>query len=175
MEATSPVLGPDGEAAVFALAGQAVLEDHHRGDDVVALQVGDVVALDAQRRLVEVERVGDLLQRLAAGGQVAGPADLVLASDSLALRSTVSISDFLSPRCGTRTSTRRAALLRQQLGDRLGVGRQRGHEDLAGHVDSAPASPYICSRNCSTSSPGEVSSTLSTTQPRWPRMRPPRT
>src|SRR5690606_32862961 len=55
------VLGPDREPAVFALAGQAVLEHHHGGDDVLALEVGDVVALDAQRRLVEVERVGDLL------------------------------------------------------------------------------------------------------------------
>ena len=52
IEATSfwPVDALDHEPAVLALAGQAVLEDHHRGDHLGALEVGDVVALDAQRR-----------------------------------------------------------------------------------------------------------------------------
>jgi hypothetical protein len=46
-----------GEAAVLALAGQAVLEHHHARDDARALQVADVEALDAQRRLLEPERL----------------------------------------------------------------------------------------------------------------------
>src|SRR5579875_3638769 len=46
---------PDREPAVLALAGQAVLEDDHRRDHVRALQVGHVVALDAQRRVVQAE------------------------------------------------------------------------------------------------------------------------
>ena len=69
-------------------------------DDLGALQVGDVVALDAQRRLGQVERLRDLLERLVAGGQVAGPLGLVQA-------------ERLARRCGRRSpaapSCRRAA------------------------------------------------------------------
>ena len=64
----------DHEPAVLALAGQAVLEDHHRGDHLGALEVGDVVALDPQRHLVERQRLLDLLERPVAGRQVAGRA-----------------------------------------------------------------------------------------------------
>ena len=72
-----PVDALDHEAAVLALAGQAVLEHDHRGDHLGALEVGDVVALDAQRRVVEPERVLDLLEGLVAGGQVRGALGLV--------------------------------------------------------------------------------------------------
>jgi len=67
----------DHEAAVLALPGQAVLEDDHAGDHLGALEVGDVVALDAQRCHVETERLLDLLQRLVAGGQVGAALGLV--------------------------------------------------------------------------------------------------
>ena len=43
-------------------------------DHLGALHVADVEALDAQRGLVELEGVLQLLERLAAGGEVAGPA-----------------------------------------------------------------------------------------------------
>ncbi len=69
--------GLDLEAAVLALAGQTVLEDHHRGHHVVALEVGDVEALDAQRHRVQAEGLGDLLQGAGAGGQVGGALGLV--------------------------------------------------------------------------------------------------
>ena len=59
------------------LRGQPVLEDDHAGHHLGALEVGDVVALDAQRRLVEAERLLDLLQRLVAGGQVGAALGLV--------------------------------------------------------------------------------------------------
>ncbi len=67
----------DLEAPVLALALQTVLEDDHGRDHVLALQVGDVVALDAQRRAVQSERLGDLLQGPGAGGQVGGALGLV--------------------------------------------------------------------------------------------------
>src|SRR3984957_8957035 len=67
----------DREPAVLALAGQAVLEHDHRRDHVRTLQVRHVVALDPQRRVVQAEPLLDLVQRLAPGGQVAGPAGLV--------------------------------------------------------------------------------------------------
>ena len=65
------------EPAVLGLARQAVLEDDHRPDDLGALHVADVEALDAQRGLVELEGVLQLLEGLAAGGEVAGPGHLV--------------------------------------------------------------------------------------------------
>src|SRR5262245_53116533 len=63
-----PVDATDREPAVLTLAGQAVLEHHHRRDDVGALQVGHVEAFDPQWRRLNAQRVLDLLQRHAAGG-----------------------------------------------------------------------------------------------------------
>ncbi len=67
----------DLEPPVLALALQAVLEDDHGGDHVVTLEVRDVVALDPQRGAVQVEGLGDLLQRTRARGQVGGALGLV--------------------------------------------------------------------------------------------------
>ena len=64
---------PDLEAAVLALVGQAVLDDHHRADVVAALQVRHVVALDAQRRLGQRQQILQLGERAAARVVVAGP------------------------------------------------------------------------------------------------------
>ncbi len=72
-----PLEALDLEAPVLALALEAVLEDDHGRDHVLALEVGDVVALDPQRRAVQAERLGDLLQGPGAGGQVGGALGLV--------------------------------------------------------------------------------------------------
>ena len=72
-----PVDALDHEPAVVALARQAVLEHDHRRDHLGALEVGHVVALDAQRCLLEPERELDLLEGLGAGGEVAGALGLV--------------------------------------------------------------------------------------------------
>ena len=96
----------DDEPAVLALARQAVLEDDHRRDDVAALQVGDVEALDPQRRLVQAERVlrSPPARALRVVRSLARRV-LCRASACCALRATVSIRARLSPRCGTRRST----------------------------------------------------------------------
>ena len=65
-EVVLAVEGLDLEAAVVGALRQAVLHHHHRRDDLGALQVRDVEALDAQRRLGQLER---LLQRDAARGR----------------------------------------------------------------------------------------------------------
>ena len=65
------------EAAVLALVGQAVGEHHHRTDVVGALQVGHVVALDAQRSLGQPERVLQLGERPAAAVVIGCPAQPV--------------------------------------------------------------------------------------------------
>ena len=91
-----PSTPADGEPAVLALARQAVLEHHHRGDRLGALVVRDVVALDPQRCLGQVERLLQLLERLAAGGQVAGPLQLVQGQRLLGVAATRSPS---APAC----------------------------------------------------------------------------
>lgn len=70
---------PDAVAAVVGLPWQSVLEHHQAGDDVGALDVGDVGALDAQRRIVHPQGLLQFLQRGRAGGEVTGAGDLVLA------------------------------------------------------------------------------------------------
>ena len=101
-----PVDALDHEPAVVALARQAVLEHHHRRDDLGALQVGHVVALDPQRRLLETAARA-WISSSALVRVVKSLARLVLwvASDCPALRATVSIRIRLSPRCGIRSET----------------------------------------------------------------------
>ena len=162
------------EPPVLGLAGQPVLEDDHRGDHLGALQVGDVVALDAQRRLGQVERLLQLLQRHRPGRQVAGAAGLVqvqrlpgVARDRLEQRPLV------------------AALRHPQVDPGAAQTLEPGR-DLVRRRGAAPApapraAPPPATRRrpaAAGARPGRpvpTSSTFSTTQPRWPRIRPPRT
>ena len=96
-----------------------------------ALQVRHVVALDPQRRVLQAEGVLDLAQRLAPGGQVAGPAGLVqgqslggVAGHRLEQRLLVA-----APR--HPQVHRAAAAFGQPLGHRGRVRRHLGHQDLA--------------------------------------------
>ena len=54
------------ELAVVRLLGHAALEDDHGAHDVLLAEVGDVVALDAQRQALEAEAVAQALERLDA-------------------------------------------------------------------------------------------------------------
>ena len=58
--------GADLEAAVVGLLRRAALEHDHRGDRVRAAEVGDVEALDPDRRRVEAERLLQPVERLHA-------------------------------------------------------------------------------------------------------------
>ena len=76
----------------------------------------------------------DLLQRLVAGGQVAGALGLVQRpAPARRCGATVSCSVFLSPRCGTRICTRLPRSSLSSASKVVDVGRQRGHQDLARH------------------------------------------
>ena len=68
----------DDEAPVLTLAREPVLEHHHRADGFGAHGVRDVVALDAQWRLLHPQGFGDLVEGLRAGGEVGGAAQLGL-------------------------------------------------------------------------------------------------
>ena len=130
----------------------------------------------------------------AADLALKSPARLSLCccSASWALRCTVSARAFLSPRCGTRSTTRRPRSPDSQLRDLVGVGRQARHQHLPRHRIRATRRPaptqfgllavelgeeLLDQLQPPRSPPGSrrVHSDFSTTQPRWPRTRPPRT
>ena len=126
------IVAADAEPAVLALARQAVLEHDHGGHDVRTLQVGHVIALDPQRRVVQAEGFLNLVQGAAPGGQVAGPPGLVqrqrppgVALDRVQQRLLVT-----APRHPKVDGA--VAADGQPFRDRLRLGRQHGHQDLAG-------------------------------------------
>ena len=65
-EVVLAVLSADAELAVVRLLRHAVLEHDHRADDLLALDVRDVEALDPDRQRLEVQRLAQLLERLDA-------------------------------------------------------------------------------------------------------------
>ena len=131
------VVAPDDEPAVLGLARQAVLEDDHRRDDVGALDVADVEALDPQRRVGQLEGLLELLEGLAAGGEVAGPGHLVpgegllgVAADRLHQRPLVAA--LRDPQVDPV-----AAEGAEPGGEGLGLGGHDRDEDLARHLVGA--------------------------------------
>lgn len=125
--------GLDLEAAVLALAREAVLEDHHRRHHVLALEMRDVEALDTQRRAVQGEGLRDLLQGAGAGGQIAGALGLV--QDERLLRVAADRLHQVLLVAALRNPQRDlgAPALAQPLADRVRLLRQGGDEDLLGH------------------------------------------
>src|SRR5262249_9500289 len=63
---------------IFTAPRETILEHDHAGHHVGALNLRDVEALDAQRRLIHAERLGDLFERLAARRQIGRALELVL-------------------------------------------------------------------------------------------------
>src|SRR5579875_211114 len=166
-----------------------------------ALQVRHVIALDPQRGLIQAQRRLDLVHGPAARRQVACPAGLVqrqrlggVPRDGIEQRLLVAAPGY------PEADPAAAASAEPLLDDRR-IRRQHRDEHLPGHPDASPrrgtvtpppppptaspassgmpaatlSSPYTWPSNCPTRSPGETSSTLSTTQPRCPRTRPSRT
>ncbi len=121
----------DHETAVLALAGQAVLEHHHRGDHLGALEVGDVVALDAQRNLLEAQRHLDLLQRLVARGQVGGALGLVHDQRLAGIAGHGLLEALLVAALGHPDADPAPPDVAQQRLDGPGVGGQLRDQDLA--------------------------------------------
>ena len=108
-----------------------------------ALQVGDVVALDAQRRVVELKRVLDLLQRLGPRGEVARAAELVQREGLRGVAGDGLGQGLLVAALRHAQVHRPAAALGEPLGHRLGVRRQLGDEDLA--RDAVAVRPCVVS------------------------------
>ncbi len=135
------VRAADREVPVLALAREPVLEDHHRGDLVRALVVRDVVALDAQRRRLELERLLDLAQRLAAGREVARAPRAVQRERVLRVGADRRGELLLVAALRHPDVDPRAPQPGEPRGDLVGVRRQDGHEDLARHGVAREVAP----------------------------------
>src|SRR5262249_37611462 len=111
-------------------AGNAVLEDHHRSDDLGALDVGDVEALDAERQRLEIEHLAKLLERFDAP-QPFGLGDERLARErelGVALRQLLQPA-FLAA-LGCAEVDLRAPELGEEALQRREVAKPSGDEDL---------------------------------------------
>src|SRR5829696_5467505 len=122
---------PDDEATVLTLPWQPVFEDHHRGHHLRALQVGDVEALDPQRRRGQIERLPELFESPIAGGQITGPRRLVpnqrlsgIPGDRVHQRPLVTPVRHLDLDCRTAAFGEQPGQGVQRLG-------QHRHQDLA--------------------------------------------
>ena len=156
----------DDEPPVLALAGQPVLEDHHAAPP----RRCPGSATRRSTRCAAARSASPSASAISSSAllrAVRSPArrSLCCASASPALRATVSSSAFLSPRCGTRSVTRLPRALGQPVGQRVGVGRQLRHQQLAGHVGDLAARPRRRRPGCRSGAPGR----------RWsgPRSSPP--
>ena len=103
----------------MVVAGTAILEDDHGPDRRVALDVGDVVALDAFRRALEVERLGERREHRL------GPAAVVIRLDAKLFELLLCGLGQLSHQGSLATAPRHfdrhgpASFLAQPAGDQL--------------------------------------------------------
>ena len=97
------------------------------------MQVGDVVALDAQRHLVQIEGLLDLLQRLVAGGEVTGPLGLVQRQRLCRVARDGLHEVLLVAAPGHPYVHLAAAQLREESHQRVQVVWGCGHQNLAGN------------------------------------------
>ena len=122
------------EAAVVGPLGQAVFHHDHRRDDLGALQVGDVVTLDTQRRLGQPQRFLERDQRPGARVVVRGPAQLVPGKGFVRVLGDGLEQLTLGPALGDPYAHPPAPLQREELLVEVGIVGRVGHEDLAGDV-----------------------------------------
>src|SRR5699024_7572665 len=126
-----------GKTPVLGFAGQAVLEHNHGGHSVLALEVGDVVALDAQGCLGQVQGLLDLVESTATCAQITGPVAPVpghcLTGVLLhGLHEGLLVTSLRHTQVHPGTSARG-----EPGGDRADVGGFVGDQHLAGHCPSA--------------------------------------
>jgi hypothetical protein len=123
-----------GERSVVRLLRLGVDEHRHRGDDVAALEVRDVEALDPDREALEVERLPQALERLdpaqpllLCGGRLVRERQLRVLGGELrqALLLSASRSSHLD---------RRTAELREEAREALRVGQVGRDDELWRHA-----------------------------------------
>ena len=108
----------DPEPAVVGLLRRAALEDDHRGDRVLAADVGDVEALDPDRERVEPERVLERRERVDALGAAALLAQPVLGERERRVALGELAQAALRAALGDPDLDRPAAPRRERLGER---------------------------------------------------------
>ncbi len=124
---------PDTVPTVVGFPGQTVLEDHQTGDDIGALDVGDVGTFDPQGRLVHPQRLTQVLQCGGARGDVSDAGQLVLAQCLAGvLRGRVHQGFLVTPLRGAQSHLRPPQSC-QPVGHLRGVLRLCGQENLPGY------------------------------------------
>ena len=120
----------DAELPVVRLLRCRVLEDHHRRDRRLLLDVRDVEALDPEREALEVEHLAELLQRL----DPAQPRLLRLRGVGLERKPRVLVRELLQPTLlaplGAADLHTRATAFGEELGQRGRVPRLARDDDL---------------------------------------------
>ena len=125
----------DPELAVVGLPRQRVLEDDHRADRILAHRVRDVVALDAERQRLEVQRLAQLLERLDA------PRALLLGRRLLGRRARAARSRRRAPAAAASRRARRRAPRRARRASPTGTRRApRGRRPRAARRSAAARS-----------------------------------
>ncbi len=120
------------------LLRQSVLEDDHRGDGRLLLDVGDVVALDAERQAFEVEPLPKLLERLdPAKPLLLGRRGLRLQREPRVLGRELLKTPLLAA-LGRANLDPRAAALGEELRERGRVPRSRGTMICGGTLGAEP-------------------------------------
>ncbi len=132
-EVVRPFDRPDAEATVLPGARPAVLEDDHAADRARALDGADVVALDAGGHRVQLEGIGQLLERAERLALVGQPADL-LARQHLGRVPRGQLQELPLPAASGHVEGDSAATARrQQLDEVGGVGRHGRRQDAHRH------------------------------------------
>ena len=115
------------------LSRDAVLEDDHRADDLVALGVRDVEALDPQRQRLEVERLAELFERLDAAQALRLRDDRLGGERELGVLLRELLKAALLAALGRAHLDARAAELGEEAGEGREVAEPARDEDLRRH------------------------------------------
>ena len=133
-EVVLPVERAHAELAVVRLLRHRVLEDDHRADHRLALDVRDVVALDPQRQALEVQRLAQLLERLHPPQPLAlGLDDLRLEREPRVLGRQLLQPPLLAAHRRAHLDVR-AAPVGEELLERARVARVRRDDELRRHA-----------------------------------------
>ena len=119
-------------------AGLGVDEHGHRRDDLAALDVRDVEALDPHGQALEVERLAELLERLdPALPLLLGGRGVVLEREPRVLLRELREAALLAPLRRSHLDACTAQVA-EERGERLRVVDVRGDDDLRGMAGAPP-------------------------------------
>ena len=136
-EVVLALLAAHRELAVVRLLRDAVLEHDHRADDLLALDVRDVEALDPDRQRLEVQHLAQLLERLDAARRLRLGDERLRRERELGVLLRELLQPPLLAALGRAHLDARAAQLGEELLERRRVARRRAGTSICGGTDGA--------------------------------------